>query len=115
MPLPQAPRVGSALSHHHDGLIAVLHRLIWLITPMQVDACEALLDPGVLRRAVWRYEHCWVPLLLDWASAPKQKHPLAPPLDVAWVWLVHLLHPVSYAQVGCPPGGTCHICVGFRV
>ena len=58
---------------------------------------------AVLEAAIWRYEHCWIPLLKDWAATPKKKGPLVAPLDVAWVWLVHLLHPVDYAQVGGPP------------
>lgn len=49
---------------------------------------------------MWRFEHCWVPLLKDW-TARKQKGPLIAPLDVAWVWLCYLLHPAAYAQVGC--------------
>ncbi|KAK9788004.1 hypothetical protein WJX73_010672 [Symbiochloris irregularis] len=66
----------------------------------QVDACAPLRDEQTLKAAVWRYEHCWVPLLKDWAALPpsKRKGILAAPLDVAWVWLCHLLHPVAYAR-----------------
>lgn len=69
-----------------------------------MDACEALQDDAVLRRAIWRYEHCWVPLLLDHVRCTKKgKLPLVAPLDVAWIWLVHLLHPLSYSQVSAAP------------
>lgn len=77
--------------------------------PAQVDAAEALQAAEVIRHAVWRYEHCWVPLLKAWASAPKRRRPLVAPLDVAWVWLVHLLHPVSYALVSIPPAAVQHV------
>lgn len=51
-----------------------------------------------------RYEHCWLPLLANYqANKGSGKDgkllPIAPPLDVAWVWLVHTLSPTDYAAV----------------
>ena len=58
----------------------------------------------MLSAAIWRYEHCWLPLLQRTASSRfGDVRKLAAPLDVAWVWLVHLLHPLDYAKVRDDP------------
>lgn len=52
----------------------------------------------VVENAVRRYETCWLPLVGAHA-ATRARSVLAPPLDVAWVWLLHVLDPTSYAKV----------------
>jgi hypothetical protein len=64
----------------------------------QVHSCKLLLDPMVVANAVRRYETCWLPLVAAHA-ATRARSVLAPPLDVAWVWLLHALDPVNYAAV----------------
>jgi Glycine-rich domain-containing protein-like len=64
----------------------------------QVHSGKLLLDPMVVANAVRRYETCWLPLVAAHA-ATRARSVLAPPLDVAWVWLLHALDPVSYAAV----------------
>ena len=43
-----------------------------------------------------RYEMLWLPLV---AANFKRSKELAAPLDIAWVWHVHMLAPESYAAV----------------
>jgi len=68
-----------------------------------VDRHRALTTPGaaVVRRAIRRYETCWLPL-----AAGHRSETLAPALDVHWVWHCHMLAPYSYEAdvrrlVGC--------------
>ncbi len=63
-----------------------------------MHSCKLLLDPMVVANAVRRYEQCWLPLVAAHA-ATRARSVLAPPLDVAWVWLLHVLDPVNYAEV----------------
>lgn len=61
-----------------------------------------LLDPMVLENAVRRYETCWLPLVAAHA-ATRARSILAPPLDVAWIWLLHALDSTAYARVHAIP------------
>ena len=72
-----------------------------------MHSCKLLLDPMVVANAVRRYETCWLPLVAAHA-ATRARSVLAPPLDVAWVWLVHALDPQNYAAVSGshPPART---------
>jgi hypothetical protein len=63
-------------------------------------------DTPLLRRAAQRYHACWLPLL-HLATASSGLAALAtgcaqdlshPPLDVAWVWLLHRLAPAAYRR-----------------
>lgn len=66
--------------------------------------------PAGMRVAKYRYEMFWLPL-----SARHRRDDIAPPLDVAWAWLMHALAPSKYAAdleriLGAPltavrPGG----------
>ena len=68
---------------------ACRHELDFLV---DVDRHRALTTPGpVVRRAIRRYEQCWLPLA---ANHPSQT--LAPSLDIHWVWHCHMLAPYSY-------------------
>ena len=61
---------------------------------VQVDAAKelALYSQSGMQVAIYRYETQWLPLLAKHA-AQKQ---IAPPLDVAWTWLMHALAPSKY-------------------
>ena len=53
----------------------------------------ALLNTGILKQALDRYEHLWLPL-----AAKHPSEALAAPLDIEWIWHCHLLAPVAYQQ-----------------
>lgn len=61
---------------------------------LQVDAAKelALYSPAGMRVAMYRYEVLWLPLLVR-----TRRTDIAPPLDVAWAWLMHALAPSKYA------------------
>lgn len=52
-----------------------------------------LVSENVLNRIVHRYTNKWLPLVAEWSSVE-----LEPPLDVHWVWHLHLLNPRHYAD-----------------
>ena len=54
-----------------------------------VDANPWLHSQPYLRNAIRRYETCWLPLAASRSN-------LQPPLDVHWVWHVHMLAPYYY-------------------
>lgn len=56
----------------------------------QVDSQWELRGEQSLRRAIWRYEQFWLPLIV------RSKQPLVPPLDVHWIWHCHMLSPRQY-------------------
>lgn len=41
----------------------------------------------------YRYEHFWLPLV-----AKTSEVTLSPPLDVHWIWIVHMLSPEHYEK-----------------
>ena len=49
-----------------------------------------------LKVAIKRYEKYWLPLLASLSDSNSEDLMYAPPLDVHWVWHVHMLAPVSY-------------------
>jgi len=69
----------------------------------QVDQYPSLYTAGpILDNAIRRYERFWLPLVARYTSDGKQGEGdlyislLAAPLDVAWIWHVHMLSPVAY-------------------
>ena len=56
-----------------------------------VDGNPWLYSGPYLRNAIRRYEHCWLPLAADCPG-------LQPPLDIHWVWHVHMLAPYFYEK-----------------
>ena len=74
------------------------------------DACNAELDflaridrdghlyydEDYLDIAIRRYEKYWLPLLASLSGSTQEDLKFAPPLDVHWVWHVHMLAPVQY-------------------
>ena len=60
-----------------------------------VDEFPGLYAGPVLRNAIRRYEVFWLPLA---AKQGRESKLLAAPLDIAWVWYVHMLTPQKYEQ-----------------
>ena len=50
-------------------------------------------DPVLLKNAVLRYEHCWLPLV-----AERRSNECLPPWDVYYVWHLHMLIPQNYKR-----------------
>ena len=69
------------------------------------DHSDDLLRDDVIRNALRRYETIWLPLLAKNRSE-ELNPPLIPPLDVHWVWCLHMLNPINYAA-------DCEAMVGF--
>ena len=59
-------------------------------TPSYSSSCSAH-ELTSFSRMIFRYELFWLPLLAQHPSVD-----LAAPLDIAWVWHVHMLSPLSY-------------------
>ncbi|XP_070566223.1 uncharacterized protein [Ptychodera flava] len=52
-------------------------------------------EERLLSKAIKRYETLWLPLL---ASQGFTVEPMAAPLDIAWIWYIHLLAPQEYTK-----------------
>lgn len=63
-----------------------------------LDAVDRLpclyFNSAVLHNAIRRYEHHWLPLL--YSTSDTDRPHMVPPLDVAWVWVCHMLSPRQY-------------------
>lgn len=73
-----------------DLIDAARHQMAFL---KEVDSHASLYTSAVVRNAVRRYETCWLPLIAE-HKGPE----IAPPLDVHWVWHVHMLAPYYYEK-----------------
>lgn len=62
----------------------------------EVDIRPFLYQGSLVRNAIRRYEECWLPLISRYKG--KDWVPLAPPLDVHWIWHVHILAPYYYQK-----------------
>ena len=60
-----------------------------------VDDFPSLYAGPVLKNAIRRYEMFWLPLAAREGSSSRL---LAAPLDIAWVWYLHMLSPEDYEQ-----------------
>lgn len=60
-----------------------------------VDEFPGLYTSPILRNAIRRYEVFWLPLA---AKQGRESKLLAAPLDIAWVWYVHMLTPQKYEE-----------------
>ncbi|XP_045187309.2 uncharacterized protein LOC123545092 [Mercenaria mercenaria] len=67
-----------------------VHHLEFLKT---VGSVPELKQSDILRRAVYRYETLWLPLVV---AHPEEC--LAAPLDIEWVWHCHMLNPEAYER-----------------
>jgi hypothetical protein len=46
---------------------------------------------------VYRYERFWLPFLKNrWQVEPEKETDFAPPIDIYWIWHVHMLSPKDY-------------------
>ena len=63
-----------------------------------VDEYPTLCKGPVVKNAIRRYELFWLPLASSSVSHSISTHGLAAPLDIAWVWHVHMLAPFHYEQ-----------------
>ena len=59
----------------------------------EVNKYPSLFEGSVLKNAIRRYEKLWLPLI---AANPKKI--IHPPLDIHWVWHVHMLAPYYYEK-----------------
>ena len=64
----------------------------------QCDSLRILDDPGVVKVSAWRYEHLWLPLMSQMSQNQTQDLELLPPMDVYWMWHVHMLSPSHYGK-----------------
>lgn len=62
------------------------------------DNAHLYYEPDFVRRSVYRYENYWLPFLAKVSSGPATDSDFVPPLDIHWVWHVHMLAPVAYSQ-----------------
>lgn len=62
-----------------------------------VDEHPSLFSGPVLKNAIRRYEHLWLPLIALQQRMYGRTN-LAAPLDIAWVWHVHMLAPHHYEK-----------------
>lgn len=49
-----------------------------------------------LTRSIVRYEKYWIPFLAEVSDNSGKDLDFAPPVDIHWVWHVHMLAPVQY-------------------
>ncbi|CAD5319224.1 unnamed protein product [Arabidopsis thaliana] len=77
-----------------DLLAAAKQHLLFLET---VDRNRWLYDGPALEKAIYRYNACWLPLLVKYSeSSSVSEGSLVPPLDCEWIWHCHRLNPVRY-------------------
>ena len=53
-------------------------------------------DENFVKYSIIRYEKYWMPFLAEFSSQMEEDLKFAPPLDIHWVWHVHMLCPVQY-------------------
>ncbi|XP_074308930.1 glycine-rich domain-containing protein 2-like [Silene latifolia] len=62
-----------------------------------VDRNRHLYEDHVLKRAIYRYNAFWLPLLAKHLENPvTEEEPLVVPLDCEWIWHCHRLNPLRY-------------------
>ena len=65
----------------------------------EINSLDSLSQPHIVLDAVRRYESFWLPLLAKYDSqADKPAYSLKPPIDIEWIWHVHLLSPYAYRK-----------------
>ncbi|KAK3600650.1 hypothetical protein CHS0354_031563 [Potamilus streckersoni] len=69
---------------------ATLRHLVFL---KEINKNTIVNRVDVLERAIYRYEHFWLPL-----AAENPNETLVAPLDIHWVWHCHMLCPKTYVK-----------------
>lgn len=59
----------------------------------KVDNFEKILKGNALQHAVKRYEQLWLPLAYENRSVE-----MVPPIDIYWLWYMHMLQPLAYRK-----------------
>lgn len=72
-----------------DLVSATLNQLSFL---KQIDDIGHLYEGYYFERATYRYEHIWIPLL----AQTEDNVNIIAPIDVQWIWHLHMLAPVVY-------------------
>jgi hypothetical protein len=62
----------------------------------QINEIKLLQDPDVLKIALYRYEKLWLPFLDRHCQSPDMDLEYLPPIDIHWIWHVHMLSPSAY-------------------
>ena len=83
------------ISFSVDLVISALNQLYFL---KEVNDLSTITKGDLLRKAIYRYEKVWLPLLESLSKESFSLDQLFPPIDVAWVWHCHLLSPTGYSQ-----------------
>ena len=55
---------------------------------------SSALDGKVKKKIICRYEKHWMPFLAEVSSSIETDLNFCPPIDIHWVWHVHMLAPV---------------------
>lgn len=63
----------------------------------EIDEARYFYDKEFLRRSVYRYEKHWLPFVQAHSDNEQGDLELCPPIDIHWVWHVHMLAPVAYS------------------
>jgi len=62
----------------------------------QINEIKLLQVPDVLKIALYRYEKLWLPFLERHCQSQDMDLEYLPPIDIHWVWHVHMLSPSDY-------------------
>lgn len=62
-----------------------------------VDRHRHFYEDDFVRDAIVRYEKYWLPFLAAHSKGATGDEEFTPPLDIHWVWHVHMLAPVAYS------------------
>ncbi len=61
-----------------------------------VESQKRLQDPKLLKVSIFRYEKLWLPFLNKFSRNILTDLEFTPPIDVHWIWIVHMLLPQQY-------------------
>ena len=61
-----------------------------------VQSQKRLQDPKLLKVSLYRYEKLWLPFLNKSSPDILTDLDFSPPIDVHWIWIVHMLSPHDY-------------------
>jgi hypothetical protein len=109
------------LVSHHPNIVKMISEIpevsldLKHVAHMELDFLKLVDDnrklyynPEYIANAIVRYEKYWLPLLAKLSSKMEEDLRFAPPMDIHWVWHVHMLAPVSYSN-------DCKVTVGRKL